>query len=331
MKIEQLLHYQKSFLDHFKSMGKSENSLKCYRLDFNCLNDFVKNHFKQVKQDVTFDHGITKNLEHYLGEKYPNINSVRRKLQTMRLFFDFLVEKKIVQINPIKQIQSSPKVLYPPTLHKMVEIESVQLYLIYKIKNSSSSKEVLQNFRNYILFLIIYHGGLSVTLLSNLKKEHFLNLNTDDDEFRILISDNKRREPYSIPIPSAFKKTFKTYFNLLNEEMIKDDYFFDQVFFNSNSYRLISAGISARGLEDIFHKMCETLKLEIAITPKSLRQTATLHWLAENTPVSTVKEWLGVAPAYNISLYLIVLENNIIECGKLKNLSDFEIILPTIK
>ena len=108
--------------------------------------------------------------------------------------------------------------------------------------------------------------------------------------------------------------------------MKKDDYFFNQVFFNSNAYRIISGGISARGLEDIFHKISEALKINI--TPKSLRQTAALHWLASGHSPSTVKEWLGVAPAYNINLYLLVLEQRPNDCAKLSDLSDLPLEIP---
>lgn len=328
MNITTFLDKQQTFLHHYRSLGKSENSLKCYRLDFNCINDFLKEIKAQNQQTLNFDQHLTKSFEQFLFKKYPNINSVRRKLQTIRLFFDYLVDVDFIKQNPIKQIQSSPKVLYPPTLHPMNEINQIQLYLVYKIKHSASSKEVIQNYRNYILFLIIYHAGLSVSQLADLKIDHFLEINNlESEDFRILITNSKRQDPYTIPLPHYFKSTFTQYFKLLQEEMRKDDYFFDQVFFNSNAYKIISGGISARGLEDIFHKTSEALK--ISITPKSLRQTAALHWLSSGNSASTVKEWLGVAPAYNISLYNLVIENNE-ECKKLTLLPDIAIDLPNL-
>ncbi len=156
METPTFLDQQLSFLDHYRRLGKSENSLKCYRLDFNCMNEFLKELKISNQKPVHFDQNLTKSFEQFLSKKYPNINSIRRKLQTIRLFFDYMLENKWVELNPIKNIQSSPKVLYPPTLHPMEDINQVQLYLAYKIKNSSSAKEVIQNFRNYILFIIIY-------------------------------------------------------------------------------------------------------------------------------------------------------------------------------
>ena len=157
------LDQQQAFLEHYRRLGKSDNSLKCYRLDFHCINEFLKEVKALDTQKIDFDQHLTKSFEQFLFKKYPNINSVRRKLQTIRLFFDYLVSSHHIAQNPIKQIQSSPKVLYPPTLHTIADISQVQLYLLYKIKHSASSKEVIQNFRNYILFIIIYHAGFIVT------------------------------------------------------------------------------------------------------------------------------------------------------------------------
>ena len=52
--------------------------------------------------------------EGFLEKKYSSINSRRRKLQTLRLFFDFLVENEAYPENPIKKIASAPKSLLPP-------------------------------------------------------------------------------------------------------------------------------------------------------------------------------------------------------------------------
>ncbi len=321
MNVDSFKIQQSNFLDHYRAQGKSENSLKCYRLDFNCVNDFLIKHSLAKSNQFNFDISTTQEFEHFLSQRYPNINSVRRKLQTMRLFFDYLVAKNLITSNPIKAIQSSPKVLYPPTLHPMSDIQQTQLYLVFKIKNSASSKEKIQNFRNYVLFLIIYHSGLSVSQLATLKRENFLGLE-GNGEIRILISTEKR-DPFSVPFPEHLRSTLTEYFSLLSSEMQKDDFFFNEIFFNSNAYKLISGGISARGLEDIFNKISESLKLEI--TPKSLRQTAILHWVAQNHNSTTIKEWLGVAPSYNMSLYLKVFEELKTECLKLTALEAIKI------
>jgi len=322
MNIELMQNYQKEFLQFYRSQGKSENSLKCYRLDFRCFNDYLSHRADILEKKSLFDQAMTQEFEGHLGIKYQNINSIRRKLQTLRLFFDFLIKKEIVSENPIKTIHSAPKVLYPPKLHTLEEIEHVYLYLIHKMTNASSAKEKLQYSRNLIIFLIIFYAGPSVSILGELKKQdilrgNFLNSNGENlFQLRLLLHP-KRRDAYSIPLPKELEIKLTHYQEILDQEMNKDQFFFEELFFNSNAYKLISGGLSPRGLEDIFHKMSEILKLEM--TPKSLRQTCILRWIALGIEQTTIKEWLGVAPSYSLILYQNVFELNQETCNKLKS------------
>ena len=134
-------NYQKEFLQFYRSQGKSENSLKCYRLDFRCFNDYLHHRAEVFEKNSLFDLAMTQEFQGHLSLKYQNINSIRRKLQTLRLFFDYLIHKEVVKENPIKTIHSAPKVLYPPKLHPIEEIEQVYLFLLHKIENASSKKE----------------------------------------------------------------------------------------------------------------------------------------------------------------------------------------------
>lgn len=313
---------QQSFLGHYRQEGKSENSLKCYRLDFTCFNEYLEHASTHpIKNLHQFNTRMVEEFEVFLGQKYKNINSIRRKLQTLRLFFDFLVQKGDFPDNPIRAIQSAPKVLYPPTLHPIEKIQQAQLHFINKINGAETSKEILQSYRNYVLFLLIYHSGLSVSQLANLKIKDLLNLEDENAEIRILIQ-SKRRDPYTIPFPNEFRSTLQRYCKILHEEMNLDNFYFEQLFFNSNAYKLISGGISPRGVEDIFHKMCEATKLDI--TPKSLRQTCALKWIQEEHAPATIKEWMGVAPSYSMNLFLKTFEEKKVLCEKLQNLKNYE-------
>ena len=92
MEFAQLKLQQQNFLHQYEQVGKSQNSLKCYRLDFECLNQFLLNP-KFAQAQINFDQVTLESFEQYLSNKYPNANSVRRKLQTLRLFFDYLVRE----------------------------------------------------------------------------------------------------------------------------------------------------------------------------------------------------------------------------------------------
>ncbi len=42
----------------------------------------------------------------------------------------------------------------------------------------------------------------------------------------------------------------------------------------------------------------------ITLTPKSLRQACIFKWIQQERNTSLIKEWLGLAPSYDLKLYL---------------------------
>jgi hypothetical protein len=83
---------------------------------------------------------------------------------------------------------------------------------------------------------------------------------------------------------------------------------FDSVLFNANPYRILSGGLSSRGIEIIFEEFRK--KLMINCTAKSLRQACIFKWLKQKHKDSQIKEWLGLAPSYNLKMYKEHLSNH---------------------
>jgi len=186
-------------------------------------------------------------------------------------------------------------------LHSMGDILLLGEHFWQRIGLAHTNKERIQAYRNFLLFVLIYETGLTVSQLADLKREHLLNHPESGKWDRILIISTKR-DPYTVPAPSHFTAHLQQYFALLDEEMQRDKFHFQELFFNSNPYRFISAGISPRGIETIFKKANETLKGQ-DVTPKSLRQSCVLRWIGQEAPVALIKGWMGVAPFFNMSLY----------------------------
>ncbi len=288
----EILPYQNQFLKAYEAKGKSANSLKCYRLDFECFNEFIANY-----KNVDFNNTVVREFENFLEKKYSSINSRRRKLQTLRLFFDYLVEKKAYPENPIKKIASAPKSLLPPSPTTYPEIFMAQ-ELLKKQKNAAENDlQKLVTLRNSVMFVLVYEAGLSVAPLAKLKKD---NLYIGDNEIRVIVTPDKR-DLYSIPVPVEYKELFNEYLELYEKVLADSGKDFDDLFFFANAYKIIRGSLSPRGIEDIFHKFSKELPEQI--TPKSLRQSCIVKWLAEKQPETTIKEWLGLAPSYSMALY----------------------------
>jgi site-specific recombinase XerD len=294
MDIEKLVQWEQTFLRSLKLKGKSPNSLKSYRLDFQCLHDFLAE--KQNKNSLEdFNAQTLRNFEHFLSEKYSNINSIRRKVQTLRLFFDYLVQKKQYPENPIKKLIIAPKSVYPPT-----PLSPLEVIVLLESSFISEEKDELEiqkfnRYRNLILFILIYDTGLKISDLTRLKKKDLL-LNHDSSQARILVSPPKR-DPYTIPISPEYFEFIISYLDLLKTTSTR----FSQLFFNSNAYKILSGGISARGIENIFNNWSEVS--QVKVTPKTLRQTCVMNWLKKEKTQSQIKEWLGLSPSYSLDAY----------------------------
>lgn len=291
-----LIEEQGLFLKNLETQGKSFNTVKNYKADLNCFNEFLANKQKSLKFK-SFTTTQVNEYSQYLEEKYGSPNSIRRRVQALRLFFDFLILKGSFPENPLKKMPVAPKVLDLPRPTPFIQITKFYQALQKDLKEAQTDLAKCVASRNIILFHLIYGSGLKV---SDLAKIPFTAVLKEKDGFRILVQHPKR-DPYSIPLPKLFNRDFKIYRELYLAQMKSEDIEFDELLFNSNPYRMISGGLSPRGTELLFEEWRRKLKLEI--TAKSLRQSCIFKWLNQKINETTIKEWLGVAPNYTLELY----------------------------
>ena len=290
-----LIILQDEFYKQLSSSGKSLNTLKNYKTDLQCFNRFLLS--KQKSLDLK-DFNLTKVMEYggYLHQKYDSNNSRRRRVQALRIFFDFLVKKSIYSENPVKKIPTSPKFLDRPRPTPFNDLLKVWQHLLEGELRAQGEIEKLLYKRNQIIFLLIYLSGLKVSDLAKLKLTHV----TGGPMARVLVVPPKR-DPYTIPLPGSFASFYEDYLQMLNALKSKSHIEFDEVLFNANPYRILSGGLTPRGLEIIFEEIRN--KLNVVLTPKSLRQSCILNWLQRGINDALIKEWMGVAPNYSLKLY----------------------------
>jgi site-specific recombinase XerD len=291
-----LLDKQHEFLKHLEKQGKSFNTVKNYKADLQCFNSFLIDKQKHLKIK-TFTSVQVQEYSQYLDQKYNSPNSVRRRVQALRLFFDFLQVQELFPENPLKKMAVSPKVLDNPEPIPFTEV--IRIYKILRKRTQESSGLLeLVNSRNVIIFHLIYGAGLKV---SDLAKLSFGSILKDRSQYRVMV-EHPKRDPYSIPLPSIFNKDFQFYKNKLQEYLRAEDMEIAELLFNANPYKILSGGLSPRGTELFFEDLRREMKIEM--TAKSLRQSCIFKWLNMSVPHATIKEWLGVTPSYSLELYL---------------------------
>lgn len=286
---------QREFFSKLKSMGRSQNTLKNYKTDLDCFNHYLlKNN--QYTDITNFGIPQVQLYGTYLEEKYNSDNSRRRRVQALRIFFDYLVEQNLFESNPVRKLPTSPKFLDIPRPTPFIDVKTLWVSLLEETTSKNEMLSLIAR-RNQIVMLLIFGAGLKVSDLSQLKTS---NIFLDGETPRVLINHPKR-DPYTIPLPPIFKLVLEEYLLKLSDMKIKSAVNFDELLFNANPYRILSGSLSPRGLEVIFEEYRK--KLQITLTPKSLRQACIFKWLTQAHPDTLIKEWMGVAPTYSLKLY----------------------------
>lgn len=303
---ESMLNLQRDFFEQLAQKGRSTNTIKNYRTDLQCWNQYLLNEKKTLKMD---DINV-KQIElygDYLQVKYNSDNSRRRRVQALRLFFDFLVERQVMPSNPVRKIPTSPKFLDIPRPTSLIDLKTLWQHLLTEGQSKHDMTRLLAK-RNQVIILFIYCGALKVSDLHNLKRDQvFLPLH-EDEQPRVMIKPDKR-DPYTIVLSQVFVPVYHDYLRELESMMDKQGIEFEEVLFNANPYRILAGGLSSRGLEIIFEEWRG--QLMVNITPKSLRQACIIKWLQERHEDGLIKEWMGVAPGYSLKLYKENLTKNI--------------------
>lgn len=295
----QLFELQQEFYSNLRAQGKSVNTLKNYKTDLDCFNYYLLSEYKDVSVK-NFDQTLVSHYGQFLEKKYSSDNSRRRRVQALRIFFDFLLGKGLVESNPVRKLPTSPKFLDIPRPTPFIDVRTLWSFLVQESHNTDKIQELLAK-RNQIIFLLIFGAGLKVSDLSSLQISDVIPADSANEFMRVKINHPKR-DAYTVPLPKIFGKVYADYLEILEEMKRKSQITFDNLLFYANPYRIISGGLSSRGIEIIFEDYRH--RLLITLTPKSLRQSCIFKWIQQEKNVSLIKEWLGLAPSYDLKLYL---------------------------
>lgn len=297
-----LIERQSEFIKSLQSAGKSLNTIKNYKTDLNIYNKFLTQKGRPLMiNEVTL--GELKDYSRFLEAKYNSPNSIRRRVQALRIFFDFLIQERFIDENPIKKIVVSPKVVDKPNPVTFIRVKMLKDYLEQNFTNSQGHEKLLQA-RNMVLFYFVYGAGLKVSTIERLKMNQIIQ---NEGAYRILVTPEKR-DPYTVTLPPQFSSVFETYQDLLAEGKERDHIEFAQVFFNANPFKILSGGLSARGIEIIFKDLAK--QLEFQLTARSLRQACIFKWLCQGVTQSRIKEWMGVQPQYSLKPFIELLQES---------------------
>ncbi|MDE5539178.1 MAG: tyrosine recombinase, partial [Bacilli bacterium] len=261
--------YVKSFLEYLAyELNFSSKTVENYKQNLKVYGRFLE---EQKQNFLRIDGDFANKYKAYLiSLGYENKTSSLH-LSTMRSFYNYLVEIRIVATNYFLNVRN-PKVAkkLPNFLNKS---ETVELF-----------KEIPQDdlaIRNTLIVEMLYTTGLRVSELCNIKLS---DMNKLDKTIRVLGKGSKERIVF---YKACSEELIKKYLNEVRPQLLEGV---------SSDYLFVSKKrvmISTRTVEQIVKKYVQKANIKSKVTPHTLRHTYATDLLNNGADLRSVGELLG--------------------------------------
>ena len=268
--------------------GLSEKTIESYSSDLSKYLDFLKQ--KGVKDITQADTPLI--LKHLIALRESGLGSrsCARHLITLRGFYRFLVQDKILEFDPAKLIDLPKSGLKLPDV---LSVSEVNLLLNIPDINKSLGK------RNSAMLELLYAAGLRVSELVNLK---FLDVNLEACFVRVLGKGSKER---IVPFGLYAKNKIDDYINNSRPLLLKN---------RISKYLFVArAGkpMTRQGFWKLLKQYVKQAGIKKKVTPHSLRHSFASHLLEGGADLRTVQVMLGHVDISSTQIYTHVARDHL--------------------
>ncbi len=256
----------------------SENTIASYEKDLDEFHNYIKTtklNFKRLTYDDVTDYLIRLKKENYKS------TSINRHLSSIRSFYEYLLNQKIVNNSPFKLVSGPKKEKKLPNYLKYDEF----------IDLIESCDETPLGIRNRMILELLFATGIRVSEAVNIKIK---DIDFKNREIRITGKGNKMRIVY---FNKVCQEVMSKYVLNARQELLKGkkcDYLLVNHLGNS---------LTRRGIADILEKLMKKSAIKHKISPHTLRHTFATLLLNEGMDIREVQELLGHARLSTTSIY----------------------------
>ena len=268
------LHYLKV------ERGLSQNTIASYGIDLKLFLEYLRENeipsFKQVNKEVI--------VNYMQAEKNNNKanSSILRSVSSLRKFFQYLAQEKIIEKDPMLLIDTPKKKQHLPQVLTKEEVE--------KLLHSPNTGQVL-GLRDRAMLELMYATGLRISEIINLKLE---DLHLTMGTLQTLGKGHKER---IVPVGDEAIKWINRYLEEARPKLLKQKRS-NYLFLNFHGNNLTRQGV------------WKNLKAEVRkagiqknITPHTLRHSFATHILENGADLRIVQELLGHADISTTQIY----------------------------
>jgi len=266
MKIEDGLKLYLKYIE--KELNYSNLTRENYKRDIFIYKEFLDIYGYNY---ITIDKSkIIDYLKYLDGFKYKN-KSISRNLSSLRAFYSYLVEIKIISTNVFKRVRN-PKVSKKlPNYLSIVEVEEIL---------DGIDEITKEDIRNKCLFELMYSTGLRVSEVSDLLLK---DIDLKEKSIRVMGKGSKERIVY---YGECLSNLLDKYLKVRNEFLVDKNS--EYLFINKLGNKL-----SRQSIEYIINKIMFKSDVNHKISPHTLRHTYATHLLDNGADLKSVQELLG--------------------------------------
>lgn len=275
--MERQLKYFFDFLENDKKL--SDNTLQSYKRDLKQFKRYLE------ACEVSYNHVKEDDVKDYIRElqedgKKPS--SISRCIASIRSFYQFVLKRKKIKVDPTANIQS-PKI--EKRVPSVLTSKEVELLL-------EQPKDVdLKGTRDKAMLEFAYATGMRVTEIISLSIED-VNL---EEGFVVCKNGNKQR---NIPLGTMSLNALKEYIYESRNVLIKDENE-KALFVNINGGRL-----TRQGFWKIIKYYKEQAHITKDITPHVLRHSFATHLLQNGADLKAIQTMLGHSDISSTQIYM---------------------------
>lgn len=273
-------------IEDYELFLKTEKKLGNNTIDSYIL-DIIKFYEWNNNSDITYM--IKKQILEYISylRSYLNEKSINRHISSLKGFYLYLVDNNIIRESPLDEVYSLKT---KKTLPKYLSVEEVDRLLNINLKTPF-------DYRNKAMLEVMYATGLRVSELVGL---YFSNIDFENSLIRV---NGKGKKDRIVPLGEIAQYYLKIYINDYRSKLLnKNNY--DLIFLNNHG-----KPISRQGFNFILNNIRKEVKIDIDITPHTLRHSFATHLLERGADIRSIQEMLGHENISTTNIYTYVVNN----------------------
>ena len=271
------MKYLSEYLEYLKyQKNYSDETIHSYSIDIEEFLDYINSECINICE-VGYD--VVKAWLIHLDEKKNKSTTVSRKISSLRGFYKYLINNKVMNSNPFSLVSLPKKERHLPRFFYYNELE--EMFQVPKLNTALGQ-------RDRLLLEMLYATGVRVSELVNIKVSDI-----NGEEIKVLGKGNKERiVEFGDYAESILELYLNEGYKSLNVK--KSEY----LFLNNRGGKL-----TTRGVRYILDNIINKTTIDKKISPHMLRHTFATHLLNEGCNLLTVQELLGHESLTATSIY----------------------------